>query len=66
MKNTIILILFVLFALTVSYLVACAVAWIISFLFVIAFNAAWPNVWVLGLLIWLIVGLALTIKKLAK
>ena len=66
MKNTIILILFVMFALAVSYLVACAVAWIISFLFVTAFNAAWPNVWVLGLLIWLIVGFALTIKKLAK
>lgn len=66
MKNNIILILFVLFCLVVSYLVACVGGWIVSFIIVHAFSVSWPNVWLVGLLIWLVVGVVIGIKNYLK
>lgn len=66
MKNNIILILFILFCLAVSYLLACAYGWLVSFIIVNAFGISWPNVWLVGLLIWLVVGTIIGIKNYLK
>lgn len=66
MKNTIILILFVLFCLVISYLVACIGAWILSLVLVYAFGVAWPNIWIFGFLVWFVVGAVVGIKNYLK